>query len=410
MTIKRIIIIFVIATLSVHLFANVPPVVSSKIKCIVIDAGHGGNDPGAVGYFKTKEKDVTLAVALQLGALINTHFPDIKVVYTRKTDVFVELFRRADIANRNKADLFISIHCNAATRSTALGAETFVMGNHRSEANLAVAQKENASILLEDDHVERYDGFNPNSAEAYIIFSLFQNAYLNNSLGFASSIQQELTGRLKFIDRGVKQAGFLVLYRTAMPGVLIELGFISNPQDELFLRSKKGQESLAKALLNAFANYIHISEGNKPQDFKAIYTDLATHQDFKAELDSIVIANKKHAGIVKTDELTSKFVEDNASRYESSCISDSALVFKVQFATSSENKPLNSKEFSKVPMPGKYFQDGSYRYTAGCETTMEGAKNVQKTMKDLGYKDAFIVAFNNKVRITNAEAQKLLSQ
>lgn len=409
MTIKRLLIIFVIITFSAHLFASVPPV-PSKIKCIVIDAGHGGNDPGAIGYFKTKEKDITLAVALKLGALINEHFPDIKVIYTRKTDVFVKLFDRADIANRNKADLFISIHCNAASRSTALGSETFVMGIHRSEANLAVAQKENASILLEDDYVERYDGFNPNSAEAYIVFSLFQNAYLNNSLGFASSIQQELTGRLKFVDRGVKQAGFLVLYRTAMPGVLVELGFISNPQDELFLRSKMGQESLAKAILNAFANYIHVSDGNKPQDFKPIYTNLITHQDFKAELDSIINANKKHEGIIKTEELSNQFVAINTTRYESTCENDTNLVFKIQFATSSDNKPLNSKEFKKIPSPGKYFQDGLYKYTAGCELTMEDAKKIQNTLRELGYKDAFVIAFNNKVRISNAEAQKILNQ
>lgn len=409
MTIKRLIIIFVIITFSAHLFASVPPV-SSKIKCIVIDAGHGGNDPGAIGYFKTQEKDITLAVALKLGALINEHFPEIKVMYTRKTDVFVKLFERADIANRNKADLFISIHCNAASRSTALGSETFVMGIHRSEANLAVAQKENASILLEDDYFERYDGFNPNSAEAYIVFSLFQNAYLNNSLGFATSIQQELTGRLKFVDRGVKQAGFLVLYRTAMPGVLVELGFISNPQDELFLRSKMGQESLAKAMLNAFANYIHVNDGHKPLDFKPIYTNLATHQDFKAELDSIIKANKKHEGIINTEDLTNQFVAVNTTRYESSCENDTNLVFKVQFATSSNNKPLNSKEFSKIPSPGKYFQDGIYKYTAGCASTMEEAKIIQNTLKGLGYKDAFIIAFNNKVRISNAEAQKILNQ
>ena len=409
MTIKRSIIIFIIITFSVHLFASVPPV-PAKIKCIVIDAGHGGNDPGAIGYFKTQEKDITLALALKLGALINEYFPDIKVVYTRKTDVFVKLFERADIANRNKADLFISIHCNAASRSTARGSETFVMGIHRSEANLAVAQKENASILLEDDYVERYDGFNPNSAEAYIVFSLFQNAYLNNSLGFASSIQQELTGRLKFVDRGVKQAGFLVLYRTAMPGVLVELGFISNPQDELFLRSKMGQESLAKGILNAFANYIHVIDGNKPQDFKPLFTDLATHQDFKAELDSIINGNKKHEGIIKTEELSNQFVAINTTRYESTCENDTNLVFKIQFATSSDNKPLNSKEFKKIPSPGKYFQDGLYKYTAGCELTMEDAKKIQNTLRELGYKDAFVIAFNNKVRISNAEAQKILNQ
>lgn len=409
MTIKRSIIIFVIITFSAHIFASIPPT-PSKIKCIVIDAGHGGHDPGAIGYFKTKEKDITLNVALQFGALINEYFPEIKVIYTRKTDVFVKLYNRADIANRNKADLFISIHCNAASRSTALGSETFVMGIHRSEANLAVAQKENASILLEDDYVERYDGFNPNSAEAYIVFSLFQNAFLNNSLGFASSIQQELTGRLKFTDRGVKQAGFLVLYRTAMPGVLVELGFISNPQDEIFLRSKMGQESLAKALLNAFANYIHVSEGNKPQDFKPVFTNLATHQDFKAELDSIVNADKKHEGIIKTEDLTNQFVAVNTTRYESSCENDTNLVFKVQFATSSSNKPLDSKEFKKIPFPGKYFQDGLYKYTAGCEATMEDARKIQISLRDLGYKDAFVIAFNNRVRISNAEAKKITNQ
>lgn len=395
-------------------FAAKPPI-SAKVKCVVIDAGHGGTDPGAVGYYKTKEKDVTLSIALKLGKLINENFPEVKVVYTRKTDVFVELFKRADIANKNKADLFISIHCNAAPKKTAFGTEVFVMGNHKSAANLEVAKKENASILLEDDYIDKYNGFNPNSAEAYIIFSLFQNVFLNNSLTMASNVQHQMVDNINFYGRGVKQAGFLVLYKTSMPGILIETGFISNPNDETYLKSDEGQNSIAKAIVNAFAHYKHTMEGGSNSSFEQVYTDITKYKDVKNPYDTISTVKKKDTLIVKTDDLTAKFLQqnevfDSLVVYIPKCESDTGVLFKVQFTSSNEEKSIDSKEFSKVPYVEKYVQDGIYKYTSGCELTMNGATTHLKFVRNLGYNDAFIVAFKDKVRIPTAEAIKLTNK
>lgn len=226
----------------------------NQVRKIVIDAGHGGHDPGARGK-NCREKDITLAIALKTGKLIKKNCPDVEVIYTRETDVFIELYRRAQIANENKADLFISIHCNANPSPFPYGTECYVMGLHKSDANLAVAKAENASILLEDNYSKRYDGFDPNSPEAYIIFNLFQNAYLDKSLDFASRVETNFSAHTQMPERGVKQAGFLVLYRTTMPGVLIETGFISNMKDEAFLMSQKGQDRVAFSIYRAFDEY-----------------------------------------------------------------------------------------------------------------------------------------------------------
>ncbi len=224
------------------------------INTVVIDPGHGGRDPGAVGR-NVKEKDLTLAIALQLGQYIKESMPDVKVIYTREKDEFVELFRRAQIANENNADLFISIHCNSSRSTSAYGTETFVMGLHRSQANLEVARKENASILYEEDYMDTYDGFDPHSPEANIIFSLYQNAYLDQSLSVASLIQDQFRERAQRVDRGVKQAGFLVLYQITMPGILVEAGFLSNPREEQYLMSETGQAHIASAIFRAFRDY-----------------------------------------------------------------------------------------------------------------------------------------------------------
>ena len=225
-----------------------------KIETIVIDAGHGGKDSGALGK-NSKEKDLNLAVALKLGNYIKENLPDVKVIYTRDSDKFVELSERAAIANRNNADVFISIHCNSTEgTTTARGAETFIMGESKNEANLNVAKKENAAILLEDN-TDAYDNFDPNSTEAYILFSLSQSLYQSQSLNLADKVQQQLTNKLGRHDRGVQQAGFLVLWKTSMPSILVELGFINNVNEEQFLNSEKGQTQLALALYRAFEEY-----------------------------------------------------------------------------------------------------------------------------------------------------------
>lgn len=225
-----------------------------KVKTIVIDAGHGGHDPGCFGA-SNREKIVALSVALKLGNLIEESFPDVKVVYTRKTDVFIPLIERAEIANKAHADLFISIHCNASKAKTAYGTESWVMGLHVSEANLAVAKRENSVILLEEDYKENYDGFDPNSAEAYITFSLYQNVNIDKSLYLASKVETAFKTKMERFSRGIKQAGFLVLYKTNMPAILIETGFLTNLNDEKILGSEKGQTDIAETIYSAVKEY-----------------------------------------------------------------------------------------------------------------------------------------------------------
>lgn len=224
---------------------------------IVVDAGHGGKDPGSISH-KVQEKKITLSIAKKVGKLIQDNVKGVKVIYTRDTDKFIELHERAKIANRNKADIFISIHCNHNGSSKPYGSETYVMGLHKSEGNLDVAKRENSAILYEEDYEDQkdYEGFDPNSPEAHIIFSFFQNAFLDQSLHLASYIETHLSKRKKQNkSRGVKQAGFLVLWKTAMPSVLIETGFISNAKERAYLQSDKGQNEVATSVLKAVQQY-----------------------------------------------------------------------------------------------------------------------------------------------------------
>ncbi len=245
---------FIIFTAFISQESYASPTNQYKIKTVVIDAGHGGHDAGCLGIH-SKEKEVTLAIALKLGKYLEENYPNLKVIYTRKTDVFIDLIERANIANRAKADLFISLHCNASANKSAYGSETYAMGLHVSEANLNVAKRENSVILLEDNYEKNYDGFDPKSTEAYIIFSLYQNVNIDKSLFLASKIQDQFTNKLKRYNRGIKQAGFIVLYKTNMPSVLIESGFLTNKDEELFLSSEEGQENIAKSIYLAFKAY-----------------------------------------------------------------------------------------------------------------------------------------------------------
>ncbi len=226
----------------------------SRVSVVVIDPGHGGKDWGA-SMGRAKEKDIVLDIALKLGEIIKTNYPGIKIVYTRSKDVFIPLHQRANIANKNKADLFISIHANAVEQKSVQGTETFVLGQHRSKDNLEVAKKENSVILLEDDYNKTYEGFDPNSPESYIMFELVQDEYLEQSVMFASAIQKEFKERAHRVDRSVKQAGFLVLRRTTMPSVLIETGFLSHTSERSYLLSESGKTNLASAIFRAFAAY-----------------------------------------------------------------------------------------------------------------------------------------------------------
>ncbi len=356
-----------------------------KIRKVVIDAGHGGDDPGAVGK-KAREKDIALSVALKIGNYIKTAFPDIEIIYTRKTDVFVELYKRAKIANDHKADLFISIHCNASKSTEPAGTESWVMGLHKSQANLEVAKKENAAILYENDYTVRYDGFDPNSPEANIIFSLYQNAYLDQSLIFSSCVQNQFTGKAGRFSRGVKQAGFLVLYKTTMPGNLIEIGFISNPAEELFLMSESGQNIIASAIYRAFKEYKLQVEGvtGKPE--------------VKIEPDTIFQNN--------TVSDTNPVVNNTDTLSRINITKDNLPFFRVQFFSSSKKKPIDLPEFKGLDNVRFYVQNGVYKYTCGNFNTLNEAITYQHIVQNKGFKDAFVVAFLNEERISPTEALK----
>ncbi|MGC4023501.1 MAG: N-acetylmuramoyl-L-alanine amidase [Cyclobacteriaceae bacterium] len=234
----------------------------SKVATVVIDPGHGGRDPGTSGK-NTKEKDIALSISLKFGAYIEKNMPDVKVIYIRKDDRYVALEERPEIANRAKADLFICIHANSLPGAPAYGTETYVMGLHKDKGNLEVAMRENSVIMMDENYKERYEGFDPNSAESYIMFSLSQSAYQESSLRFAQKIEQEFKTKVGRHSRGVKQAGFWVLWKTSMPSVLIETGFLSNAKEEGYLDSNEGQDKIAQGIYRAFKEYKTEIESNQ---------------------------------------------------------------------------------------------------------------------------------------------------
>ena len=338
-----------------------------KIQTIVIDAGHGGKDPGALGK-NVHEADVNLAVALKLGDYIKENMRDVKVIYTRDKDKFVELNERASIANRNDADLFISIHCNStAGTTTAHGVETFVMGESKNEANLNVAKTENAAILLEDN-TEAYDNFDPNSTEAYILFSLSQSLYQNQSLQVADKVQRQLVERVGRHDRGVQQAGFLVLWKTTMPSILVELGFINNVNEEKFLSSEQGQTKLALALYRAFEEY-----------------KLAYEADNKSVEKQSVTETKPNG------------------------TSANEVVFMVQIATREKKIPVTDYAFRNVKDVDVYEYNGAYRYTSGHFATKAEAIARQAEVRAAGFSDAFVIAFVNGERASLKQAEAAMT-
>jgi len=338
---------------------------------LVIDPGHGGKDPGAVGK-TAKEKDINLAVSTLAGNYIANEHKDVKVVYTRKKDVFIELKERTKIANKANANLFISVHANASKTKTTSGAEVFILGNDKTKANLEVAKRENSVILQEDDYKEKYENFDPNSAESYIIFELIQNKHIEQSLNFASMVQKELVKTAKRKDRGVKQAGFWVLVGAAMPCILVELDFISNIEAEKYISGKNGQEKMARAIANAFTKY-------------------------KSEYD------RKNGGA--TSQNTTRKEEDNDETVKEEKIQneiasvDNTLIYKVQILASSKKLSANASELKKY-QADFYFENNMYKYTYGESSDWNEISKIRKSLlKD--FKDAFIVTFKNGVKVPN---------
>ncbi len=477
---KRVAVIFVIGLFWIGLCADLFADRRGFVNTIVIDPGHGGREPGAVGR-RAVEKDIALAISLKLGAYIRENIRDVEVIYTRETDVFVPLHERARIANENNADLFISIHCNSSTNRSATGTETFVMGLHRSEANLEVARRENKSILYEDDYLETYDGFDPNSPEANIIFALYQNAYLEQSLRMASFVQYQFRERARRKDRGVKQAGFLVLYNVTMPGILVEAGFISNQREEEYLMSETGQAHIASAIFRAFREYkdeqdamaaartqyvAHITnhQQTKPETPRnasietprntseetprnasietprntseetprntseetprnaSIETPLKTPEETPRNASEETPRNASEETPLKTPEETHQpyganspingiSAADKTEKPADVSANESEILnisFRVQFATSTDERSPDDPVFGGLENVMCYFHEGLYKYTVGNKSTFEAAAGLQKQLQDAGFTDAFVVAFLNEERISASTAIRLL--
>ncbi|MCK4662175.1 MAG: N-acetylmuramoyl-L-alanine amidase [Bacteroidales bacterium] len=356
---------------TINVIIGSEPVKGKKI-IVVIDPGHGGKDSGAIGR-KAKEKDIVLSISLKLGEYIKNNFPDVEIIYTRTTDVFIPLHKRAEIANSNNADLFISIHANSNKNPKPQGTETFAMGLHKTKGNLEVAQKENSVIVFEEDYTTKYKGYDPNSSESYIIFSLMQNIYLDQSLNFASLVQEQFRERTKRIDRGVKQAGFLVLWNTTMPSVLIEAGFISNSEEEKFLMSDIGQDYIASAIFRAFKEYKTLIDENE----KAV-NNMVENQSLIQNNDTI---NKKE-------------------------ITKDSIIFKIQITSSSKPIPVDSSYFKGLENVQEQKLNDVYKYTVYEENDFKEIKKLQKSIRKL-FPDAFIISFKNGEKINVKEAIKI---
>lgn len=330
---------------------------------VVIDAGHGGKDPGALGSM-SKEKDIVLSVAKKLGEKINANHSDVNVLYTRTTDKFIPLDERPKIANKANADLFISLHCNALDRhkKSPQGVETYILGLHRSQDNLEVAKRENSVIVYEDNYETKYQGFNPKEPESYIIFEFMSNKFLEQSLNFASLTQHELINGAKRTNRSVRQAGFLVLRETGMPSVLIELGYISNREEERYMNSAQGQNTLANSILNAFTKY------KTEYDKRNGYVISSNNDNTKAQINTEIIADSH------------------------------PIEYKIQFLTSPRLYKANARSFKGLD-PVEYYKDGNtYKYTYGGSTNEKEILLLLNKVKTK-FTDAFIVEFQNGLRI-----------
>ena len=393
---------------------------------MVIDAGHGGHDSGCLGS-SAKEKHVALAIALRLGKMIEDNYPDVKVIYTRKTDVFIPLHERANIANHAKADLFICIHLNSGGKA-AYGVETYVMGNHKSEDNLNVAKRENSAILLEDDYKQQYDGFDPNSPEANIIFTLFQSQFQHQSLLFASKVQDHATDFGGRYNRGVKQAGFLVLYKSAMPAVLIECGFLTHEMEERFLNSDKGQSVMASSIYRAFKEYkLDMESPNEtpapsppvasttsspnpkpaPVVEKPKEATPKSPEPSKIKIDSIpekitpAIPEPK-PNPVKTEPAPVKIVEDVTS--------PSKVLIAIQVGASMKPETDNKNYLSRKGIRAVKCSDGYTRYVTGSFNSIKEATAELQKVKASGTKDAFLTGFNGNQRIAPKDAELLINK
>ena len=432
--------LYILVSFFVHAeIAHVQNEQGSMLKKVVIDPGHGGHEPGAIGYAKSKEKDINLAISLRLGKMINEKYPDVEVIYTRKTDVFVELYKRGEIANKANADLFISIHANSTSGRCPSGTETIVMGYDKESANMEVAKRENAVIILEENYEQHYEGFDPNKPESFILFSLQQNAYQNQSIDFAREIQEQFKSA-KRVSRGVKQAGTLVLWRTAMPSVLVEVGFICHPEEEKFMTSTAGKDKLAAAIFQAFCSYKSKIEDRssfrsdhsisdfpmsdiRSSDHPTSDIRLSDHPTSDAQIGKSEIGKseigKSEVGkseigkseIGKSDIGKSEVGKSEIGKSE---IGKSEIKKKVEFcvqiATTSKPKntnPINFKRYKDVERI--QVSPTLYKYIVGRTANDATAQETLKKVR-ADFQDAFVVSIVDGKIIPAAEGRKLITE
>lgn len=446
---------------------------SGEIKTIVIDPGHGGKDPGCNGVTH-KEKDVSLAVALKLGKLLEEHYKDVKIIFTRTTDVFVELEDRAQIANKAKADLFISIHCNAAGKPVIIkdpktgkkrvktyknkkgkivvvekpnpvpfGTETYVMGLKNEEGKMKVATRENSAIFLEDNYEKKYGGFDPESEESYIIMSNYTSAYVIQSASLAVKLQEEYTKKAGRIDKGVHRQSIWVLWRTSMPSILTEIGYLTNPLEEQFLGSKEGQDYLAKAIFRGLRKYKDEVEGTKKEYNDAIenqipldnenikagnipgqkkldpdddFVEEEKKQEEKKDIkqpekkDSVKVVEIKTDTIPSAKDIADKYKKEKEQIKISTLPAEESIFFRVQFASSDVELNLKDGKFSDIVDASFYKIKNILKYTSGNYTSLKDAVNHQSRLREKGFKDCFVIAVKNGERIDINQARKLAGQ
>jgi N-acetylmuramoyl-L-alanine amidase len=367
---------------------------SLGIRTIVIDPGHGGSDPGCIGPTKTHEADVALAISLKFGKMVEDKYGSkIKVIYTRTKDEFVELAERAKIANRNNADLFICIHANSGP-SHAKGSETYVLGLHKTDAQAKVMQRENDVVLLEDDHETKYEKLDPNDPDLDIILGLKMQLYLEQSIEFANLIQKNIVKTDGYTDRGVKQAGFLVLHQVNMPSVLVETGFLTNSEEEKILTNDAYQKKMATAIFDAFVDYKDIVDKKNGITIE------------KQKTEEKVVVKEEKIEVIKEKPETTAVVNNKSDVVEKNKIDESKVVFKVQITTSSKEIERSASNFKGLEGVDVYSDGGMFKYTYEKSNNFDEVKSALEVARSKGYTTAFIVAFKDGTRIKDLNAAR----
>lgn len=381
---------------------------SLGVRTIIIDPGHGGKDPGCLGEH-SHEADVALAISLKFGKMLKDKYgSNIRVIYTRTTDEFVGLQERADMGNKYKGDLFICIHANASPNKESKGSEVYALGLHRSDSQLRVADRENSSVLMEDNHESKYSNFNVNDPDRYLMIGLLGQTYLDNSLNFAGKIAKNFSTTPELIDRGVKQAGFLVLHQVNMPSVLIETGFLTNKDEENILNDATSQENIAKAIFDAFVDY-----KTEMENINSIISNNKTVEKENENVKEKEKQQEREKEIAKEKEKEKQqnnVVSNEKEKENANQLVDNTIYFMVQISASTKSIECKSSNFKGLENIEEHAGKSIYRYTFGKSPNFAEAKKLHAIALEKGYKDCFIVAYQKGERIDINRAIELAKQ